>query len=264
MKHTSAIVLAAGRGLRFKSKIPKPLVKINSKPIVIYSLDILSKHSSVQDIIVVANDKNSKEIIRKVNQYRIQKIKRIVKGGRRRQDSVANALSFLSSNTDLVLIHDAARPFIDKNIVSRLIKESRSCGAAIAGVPVKATIKEVKRSLVQSSSPAHLNLREELKAQRISKNRKTKRGVAVERTLDRSVLWEIQTPQVFRKDLILDAYKRFGHLSVTDDAMLVEKMGHKVRVVLGSCDNIKITTPEDLVIAGAILKAKSEKRKVRV
>jgi 2-C-methyl-D-erythritol 4-phosphate cytidylyltransferase len=229
----SAIVLAAGRSLRFSgSKISKVLTPINSKPIIIYSLEILSKHPSVRDIIVVVNEQNLKEITNQIFDSRIRKIRRIVKGGIRRQDSVINALSVLNRDIDFVLIHDAARPFINRNMVSSLIKEAARWGAAIAGVPVKATIKKVK-----------------------SKKEKGK-SVFVEKTLNRDNLWEIHTPQVFKKDLIVKAYKKFSRLDVTDDAMLVEKLGEKVRVVLGSYDNIKITTPEDLVVAEAILKSK--------
>jgi 2-C-methyl-D-erythritol 4-phosphate cytidylyltransferase len=242
----SAIVLAAGRSLRFsRSKISKVLTPINSKPIIIYSLEILSKHPSVRDIIVVVNEQNLKGITNQISDSRIRKIRRIVKGGIRRQDSVINALSVLNRDIDFVLIHDAARPFINRNMVSSLIKEAARYGAAIAGVPVKATVKEV--DLVRSS---------EFAVPSKSKNRKERGAVTVKRTLDRSRLWEIQTPQVFKKDLIVKAYKKFGRLDVTDDAMLVEKLGEKVRVVLGSYDNIKITTPEDLVVAEAILKSK--------
>jgi 2-C-methyl-D-erythritol 4-phosphate cytidylyltransferase len=238
MSYVTAIVLAAGRGLRFKSKIPKPLIEINSKPIIIYSLVILSKHSHIKDIIVVVNPKNLRSIISKIGQYRIKKIREVVLGGRLRQHSVVNALKVIDSRTDSVLIHDAVRPFIDKKIISLLIKEAKKCGAAIAGVPVKATIKSIK---YQVSS---------IKAKYI-----------VDKTIDRGNLWEIQTPQVFKKDLIMEAYKKFGDTEVTDDASLVEKLGVRVKIVKGSYFNIKITTPEDLLLAEAILKAKSVKRK---
>lgn len=181
MKHVSSIVLAAGRSKRFQSKIPKPLARINSKPVIIYSLDTLSNHPLVRDIIVVTNDKNTKDIIRKIRQYRVKKVEQIVKGGRRRQDSVINALSVLNNNTDLVLIHDAARPFVAKNIISSLIKEAASFGAAIVGVPLKNTVKRVARSQGHKGTGKFI----------------------VEKTIDRSNLWEIQTPQVFKKDLIL-------------------------------------------------------------
>lgn len=227
--YVTAIVLAAGRGLRFSSKIPKPLVKINSRPIIIYCLQALSKHRYIRDIIVVVNPKNSKGIISKIRKYRIAKVSRIVKGGRRRQDSVYHGLKAVDSRAELVLIHDVARPFIDKETISKAIREAKRSGAAIAGVPVKATIKEVHCPQSTVHSP-----------------------FIVKKTLNRGNLWEIQTPQVFKKSLILKAYNKFGNIDVTDDAALAERLGVRVRVVRGSYNNIKITTPEDLLIAQAI------------
>lgn len=232
--YVTAIVAASGRGLRFRSKLAKPLIKIGSCALIIYCLNILSKHPYIKDIIVVANSKDLKSIINKIAQYRIKKIKEVVLGGRRRQDSVFNALKAMDSRTDLVLVHDGVRPFIDKKTVSLAIKEAKETGAACVGVPVKATIKKVTRS------PGH---------QVTSK-------FIVDETLNRDNLWEIQTPQVFKKGLILKAYEKFGNMDVTDDAALVEKLGSKVKVVRGSYFNIKITTPEDLVLAEAILKNK--------
>ncbi len=229
--YITAIVLAAGKGRRLKAKIFKPLIKINSKPVIHYCLSILSRHPHIKDIIVVANTFNAPRITTLIKKYRIGKVRDIVYGGRRRQDSVRNALKAVDRRTDFVLIHDSVRPFVDAGVVSGVIKAAKRFGAAIVGVPVKATIKEVVSGQLSV----------------ISK-------IIVKKTLNRNSLWEIQTPQVFRKDLLLKAYERFGSAEVTDDAMLVEKLGAKVRVVLGSYNNIKITTPEDLVIAEAISK----------
>lgn len=222
--YVTAVVLAAGSGLRFKSKICKPLVEIDSQPIIIYCLKVLSSHPNIDDIVIAVNSQNFKVLLKKIRQYRIDKIKDIVLGGKERQDSVANCLKVLDSRTELILIHDGVRPFIDKGMVSRVITEAKKSGAAILGMPMKATVKLVDH-----------------------------RGI-VRKTLNRDELWEVQTPQVFRKKLILGAFEKFGHLPVTDDAMLVEKLGSKVSMVRGSYSNIKITTPEDLIIAGAILK----------
>ncbi|MDD5730131.1 MAG: 2-C-methyl-D-erythritol 4-phosphate cytidylyltransferase [Candidatus Omnitrophica bacterium] len=224
-----AIVLAAGRGLRLKSRTPKPLVKINSRPLVIYSLAVLNKHPDIKDIILVVNDSSGSQILKHIKRYRIGKIRRVVKGGRRRQDSVFCGLSAVARKTGMVLIHDAARPFIDSKTVSSVIKEAKLRGAAIAGVPVKATIKRVK-------------------------------GLRVIETPDRKDLWEIQTPQAFKKELLLRAYDKFGESDATDDAMLVERAGARVSVVPGSYDNIKITTPEDLAVAEALLKLRNKNR----
>lgn len=226
MERLSAILLAAGRGLRLRGRISKPLIKINSKPVIIYSLEILSRHTCISDIIVVANKDNLGGIAGQIEKYRLGKVKRVVLGGALRQDSVWRGLQAVDSRADLVLIHDAARPFISKRQVVMLADEAGKSGAAILGVPVKATIKQC---IVHSAK------------------------CIVKKTLDRERLWEVQTPQVFKKDLILEAYKRFRHIAVTDDSALVEKLGVKVSVVLGSYENIKITTPEDLAIAETIV-----------
>ena len=242
MSYVTAIVLAAGSGLRFKSKTPKPLVKINSQPIIIYCLATLSKHSDISDIIVVVNARSARDIVNKIRQYRITKINRIVEGGLRRQDSLGNGLKAMDRRTELVLIHDGARPFIDRETVSSVIKEASHSGAAIVGVPVKPTIKRVTRSLPRFRSGLPSVARHQVTS-----------NVLVKETLDRRYLWEIQTPQVFKKDLILEAYSKFGKTEVTDDASLVEKLGKRVKIVRGCYSNIKITTPEDLIIAEAIL-----------
>ncbi|MEW6101359.1 MAG: 2-C-methyl-D-erythritol 4-phosphate cytidylyltransferase [Candidatus Omnitrophota bacterium] len=227
----SAVVLAAGEGKRFISRTPKVLAKINSKPLIIYSLNALSKHPLISSIIIVVNARNSEAISRLIRKNKIGKVSHIVNGGRRRQDSVGCALAVLGNRTDLVLIHDACRPFISRDIISKAVKAAEKYQAAIIGVPVKATIKSVK---CQVSG--------------------VRENCFIEKTLDRERLWEIQTPQVFKKELILRAYKKFGHLDVTDDAMLVEKLGKRVVLVKGSYSNIKITTPEDLLIAQTIAK----------
>jgi 2-C-methyl-D-erythritol 4-phosphate cytidylyltransferase len=225
----SAIVLAAGLGVRFKSKASKMLVEINRQPIIIYSLKTLSKISFINEIIVVANSNNRRGIARIIRKFSIAKVSRIVEGGRRRQDSVYNGLKNLSSSAELVLIHDGARPFIDKKTIASVIKKAEESGGAVVGVLVKATIKEAQ-------------------------------GAVIKRTLDRKSLWEIQTPQVFKKGLILKAYRKSSGTEVTDDASLVEKSGGHVVLVKGSYFNIKITTPEDALLAEAI--AKSLKGKV--
>jgi len=221
----TAIVLAAGKGLRLESKTAKPLVKVNSKPLIAYSLELFNRHPDIRDIIVVANRKNRQDLIRIINEYRIGKSRGVVLGGQRRQDSVLNGLKATDAGADMVLIHDSARPLINKTLISSLIEEARDSGAAIAAVPVKATIKRVRGN-----------------------------SLYIRETLNRDNLWEAQTPQVFKKYLLLKAYKKAGDNKVTDDASLVEKLGIKVKLVLGSPYNLKITTPEDLMIAEAIVK----------
>jgi len=219
----TAIVPAAGKGVRFRSTIAKPLVNLDRRPILIHALGILSSHSLIKDIIVVFNKKDLRVLREQMKKFKLRKITKIVPGGSTRRQSVENGLKRINENCDFVLIHDGVRPFIDKKIISSVISNAKRFGAAVAAVPVKSTIKKVNP----------LNLK-------------------VKSTLDRGTLWEIQTPQVFRKDIILKAYSRFRDRNAPDDAFLVEKLGLAVKVVRGSYKNIKITTPEDLMFAKVI------------
>ncbi len=230
--HVTAILLAAGKGQRFKSLISKPLVKLGECPIINYSLKVLNRHPLVKDIILVVNSANKKAMLALVKKSGYKKISSLVPGGARRQDSVFNALKKVSASSDLVMIHDSARPFVKAEEISILIARAKRSGAAILGVPVKATIKEVTLPVRPAGS-----------------------RLVVKRTLDRENLWEIQTPQVFDRDLIIKAYQRFGKIDVTDDAALIEKLGKRVELVLGSYENIKITAPEDLITAKSILRS---------
>ena len=218
----SAIIVAAGKGKRLKSAVSKSLVKIGKIPAIVYSLSALDKHPGIDEIIVVVNFKNQQAVSRIIKDYSFKKVKSLVLGGKLRQNSVYNGLKIVNSNRDWVLIHDSARPFIDRKSITEVILAAKKTGAAILGVPVKATIKSIKS------------------------------GGLVDRTLNRASLWEIQTPQVFKKELIFRAYKEYPKMNVTDDASLVEKLGKKVKIVSGSYENIKITTQEDLLFAQAI------------
>lgn len=221
----SAIVVAAGKGKRLGSQASKPVLKLNSRPIISFSLDVLNKHPWIKEIIVVANPGNIRALGAIIRRDKPRKEVKLVLGGKERKDSVAQGLKALNPRAELVLIHDAARPFITSGLVASVIKEARRSKAAILGVAVKPTIK---RCGARGA------------------------GRRVKETIDRRDIWEIQTPQVFQKDLILDAYKKYGRRKVTDDAMLVEKLGKPVSIVPGSSLNIKITTPEDLIIAKGI------------
>ena len=222
----SAIILAAGQGKRLKTALPKPLIKIGKLPVIIYSLGSLNAHPDVDEIIIVVSAGNQKAITQAIKRYTFKKVKVFVLGGKRRQDSVDNGLKAVSVNSNWVLIHDSARPFIDQESITQVIAAAKETGAAILGVPVKATIKSIKF-----------------------------KGI-VDKTLERGNLWEIQTPQVFKKEIIFSAYKKYSKKNVTDDASLVEKLGKKVKLVRGSYENIKITTPEDLLFAQAIVGGK--------
>jgi len=230
---TEAIVASAGSGRRLKGKVSKPYLEIAGKPILIHTLQALSRSPKIQKIIVVANRRHLPRCARLVARYKVGKVKALVAGGRRRLDSVYNGLKALDRDTRIVLIHDGVRPFVAPDIIGRTVACAEKFGACVVAVPVKATIKRVKGKLT------------------------------VEKTIDRRDLWEVQTPQVFRKEIIVRAYKKFKDMEATDDAMLVERSRTPVKIVPGSYTNIKITTPEDLVIAEAIIKAKSVKRRAK-
>ncbi|MFC1709200.1 2-C-methyl-D-erythritol 4-phosphate cytidylyltransferase [Candidatus Omnitrophota bacterium] len=222
---TSVILPAAGLGLRIKSDIAKPLILINDESIIIHTLKNLDSHPLINEIVLVFNSKDMTEIKKLIIQKGIKKVTQVVEGGAIRKESVKNGLRHISADTDIVLIHDGVRPFIDHKVVTEAIEAAVKSGAAIVGVPVKATLKKVKLE-----------------------------DQEVESTLNRDEVWEIQTPQVFRKDLIMEAYKDSDGIEASDDSCLVERLGQRVTLVKGSYFNIKITTPEDLVLAQAISK----------
>lgn len=231
MMYVTAIVLSAGKGSRFGYGIPKPLALIANKPVLAYSLLRLNSHPLIKEIILVVSHKNKAAMTRVLQKYKIVKLTKIVIGGKERQDSLGNALSALPLNTDIVVVHDGARPFIDQHLTSKLIREADKNGAAVLGVPVKDTIKEI-----------------------CSPQPKDQSAGIIKATLKRDKLWAVQTPQAFKKNIILEAYRRFGKVKVTDDSSLAEMMGIKVRVVSSSYSNIKITTRDDLALAEVIAK----------
>ena len=238
--NVEAIVPAAGLGLRLKAAlpnrqagIPKPLVKIAERPILIHTLCALSESRSIRRIILAVNKGCLDKFREVLKRFPVKKRIELVLGGASRRESVENCLKTIDSAANIILVHDAVRPFVSKDLIDRLLKEARVSPAVISGVPVKATIKSVK----------------------VSKCQGVKEGCMVEKTLNRDNLWEIQTPQVFRRELLLEAYKKYRNGVVTDDASLVERLGVQVKVIYGSYFNIKITTPEDLLFAQAILKS---------
>lgn len=221
-----AVVVSAGKGERMGSKIAKPFLMLEDLPVLVYPLKTLTQSKLVETIILVTGVLDI-EYCRTtiVEQYNLTKISKIVQGGVQRQDSVLEGLKQIPDDCDLVLIQDGVRPFITLEMIEQSIKDAWQYGAAIVGVPAKDTIKSADD-----------------------------KGIVTE-TLNRQELWLIQTPQVFKKDIILSAY-RFAYQKgffATDDSKLVEQIGLPVKLVMGSYKNIKITTPDDLVIAKAIL-----------
>lgn len=229
MKNT-AIVLAAGQGSRMKSDIAKQYLLLRGKPVLYYSLQAFSSNSNIEDIILVAGS-DEIEYCQKniVDFYGFSKVKNIISGGKERYDSVYNGLCAVRDR-DYVFIHDGARPFVDECMINRVLKGAEEYGACIVGMPVKDTIKISDKDGKIIDTPCRDNL------------------------------WTVQTPQVFSYELINRAYSimiRNEDIKVTDDAMVVEKiLDYEVRIVEGSYKNIKITTPEDMVIADALFEYK--------
>ena len=212
------IVPAAGLGTRLKTGGDKPFVTLGKKPILAHTLGALQKIPFIDRIIVSVSSRNIKKAQKLLKRYKFEKKCLIVKGGKRRTHSVQNALS-KAGEADFVLIHDGARPFITERVVKKVFSAAKKYGAAICAMPVKQTIKQSTDNFFIESTP------------------------------NRAFLQTAQTPQGFKKDLIVKAYKRFGKMIATDDASLVEKLKIKVKIVKGSSRNIKITTPEDLALA---------------
>jgi 2-C-methyl-D-erythritol 4-phosphate cytidylyltransferase len=228
-----AIVPAAGLGKRFGEEKNKPFHPLMEKPLIIWTLETLQNVEEIAEIIPVLKEDDLIVCGDLVEKYNITKVKRIVPGGQERQDSVYNAIKILDDKTSVVLIHDGVRPLIDVDLIKKAIIGLKDYDGIVVGVPVKDTIKEVR-------------IDEE--------------DIIVEKTLNRNALWAIQTPQVFPFDKIRDAYGKAiaDKYYATDDAALVERYGGKVKVIMGSYRNIKITTPEDIDIAEALLKTSSK------
>lgn len=214
----SVIIPAAGLSKRMKGfDKRKPFILLDKRPVLCHTLNIFKKISAVKEIILVVNKKDL-NIARK---YFSGIATKIVTGGQARVDSVFNGVTISDKRNNIILIHDAVRPFVTKDIVLNSIKAAVKFGAAVVAVPVVPTIKRADEN-----------------------------GF-VNATLNRKLLWEIQTPQVFKRDIIVEAFEKSANRdeTITDDAMLVEKLGVKVKLVMGSYRNIKITTPDDLIIA---------------
>ena len=226
MKYISAIVVAGGSGSRMGTSTKKQYLKIKDKEILVYTVECFQNMPEIQEIVVVTGTEDLTYVEKLLKDtYKLNKVSYIVAGGKERQDSVYNGIQAAGEKSDYLVIHDGARPLITKEVVRAGLDMAYAHRASIIAVPVKDTIKLV------------------------SKDGK------VEDTPDRSSLWSVQTPQIFEKELIIHAheYAKEHGLSVTDDSMLVEAIGVPVYIVEGEYTNIKITTPEDLIIAEKML-----------
>jgi 2-C-methyl-D-erythritol 4-phosphate cytidylyltransferase len=211
-----AVIVAAGWSQRMGG-VDKMLALLGGKPILAWAVDVFQRCKLIDQIVVVVSKQSLGRCQRLVAERGWSKVTDVCVGGRRRQDSVAAGLSQLN-RCQWVVIHDGARPLVTENLIEQGLKVARETGAAIAVVPVTDTIKVAGDDRV------------------------------AQQTLPRGNLWAVQTPQVFRFDIITEAYRRV-EAEVTDDASLVEQLDYKVKLYMGSYDNIKITTPDDLALA---------------
>ena len=224
----SVVIVSAGRGSRMKADINKQFLKLQNKEVIAHTIDKFYNNENIGEIIVVVREDEAEFFkINIIEKYGYKNIK-IAFGGSERQDSVYNGLKMVDENCKIVLIHDGARPFVNNETIDSAIESAKENKCVIVGVPVKDTIKVIDENNNVCDTP------------------------------DRSTFWSIQTPQVFDYSLIMKAHEkaREDNYYGTDDSMLMEYFGQKVKVVEGSYNNIKITTTEDLKIGEEILRDK--------
>ncbi len=211
-----AVIVAAGKSQRMGG-VDKALALLDDKPVLARVIDVFQRCNSIHQIVVVLSQQNLNKGKKLVAEQGWTKVTDVCVGGERRQDSVLAGLNRLS-HCSWVVIHDGARPLVTEGLIERGLEVATETGAAIAAVPVTDTIKVAGDDLIVQGTPPRRNL------------------------------WAVQTPQVFRFDIIAEAYRQAKY-EVTDDAKLVEQLGYRVKLYMGSYDNIKVTTPDDLALA---------------
>jgi len=217
MPEVAVVIPAGGVGSRLGARTPKQFLRLGTMPILAATVRHFARHPAVRAVVVAAPEPWVARAGRILGRVVTHTPLTVVAGGRTRQDSVWLALQAAPEDVEIIVVHDAVRPMITRRLVDTVVRAAAAEGAAICALPLTETVKRV-------------------------------RAERVEATLDRSELWAVQTPQAFRADLLREAHEKARRDGVvgTDDAMLVERLGHPVRVVRGLAENVKITTPEDL------------------
>lgn len=223
----SAVVVAAGKGKRMEREINKQYIALGGRAILAHTLQAFEDHPGIDEVVLVVG-KGEESLCRQqvIEAEGFRKVQKVVTGGTERYHSVYNGIRSLGEDCDVVVVHDGARPFVTDTMINESIAGARAHGCAIVGVPVKDTIKVIDGEGFVKETPK------------------------------RETLWMVQTPQTFQKSLLLRAHgeREKKNLAVTDDAMLLEALGRKVKMVRGDYENIKITTPEDLDLGEGIMK----------
>jgi 2-C-methyl-D-erythritol 4-phosphate cytidylyltransferase len=223
----TAVILSAGKGSRMKAEINKQFLLLQNKPVIVHVLEAFEKCSEIDEIIVVAaSDELQYFQINIIDKFNFNKVKGVIAGGLERQQSAYNGLKSISQDCEIVLIHDGARPFVSQQTIIDCINGARIYGAVSAGMPSKDTIKLVDENDMVTLTPP------------------------------RDRVWQTQTPQAFKRTLIIEAHEIAQNkgITATDDTMLVEMLGYQVKMLAGSYENIKITTPDDLSLGEQLIK----------
>lgn len=228
----AAVVPAGGRGVRMGTNVPKQFLSLGGVPLLVHALQAFENSTIISEIILVVPQDDCqycREDI--VSSYGFTKVSQVVAGGNRRQDSVLNGVRVADSKTEIVVVHDAVRPFVTLDMITQVVDSAKAHGASIVALPMRDTVKRVNAE-----------------------------GI-IQETLSRDGLWLAQTPQAFQRTLLLKAHQQgeTDGVDATDDAFLVERLGLPVATVQGSSDNIKVTRPEDLAMGEAILSSKNTK-----
>lgn len=229
-----AVIPAAGQGKRLGGSIKKQFLTLCDLPIAVHTLTAFQTSPLIDEIICITSKDDLSFFERLVSDHSLTKVTKILPGGERRQDSIWAGLSCLaewSDRNDLVVVHDGVRPLVTSQLIEKVIEAAREEGGAVAALPVTDSLKQVSSDKM------------------------------ILKSLPREKIWAMQTPQVFRLGILLEAYRRGAQqgLEATDEAMLVENLGWPIRCVEGSIENIKITLPPDLEIAEILLRARGSR-----
>jgi 2-C-methyl-D-erythritol 4-phosphate cytidylyltransferase len=227
MPQFAVILPAAGKSTRFRDKEKKPFANLENRAVWLRTAEYFDARDDVYQTILVVNPEDQEMVRRRYGANLAFLNIQIVDGGAERFESVANALAVVKPEAEFVAIHDAVRPCITEQLVTAVFNKAAQAGAAILAVPVTDTLKRVNNQQIEA-------------------------------TVNRDGLWQAQTPQVFRREWLVEAYGKRGQMAkdITDDAQLLEAAGHKVHVVEGTSLNVKITTKQDIFLAEAVLKSR--------
>ena len=222
----SGIIVAGGKGERMGPNVDKAFLSLGAKPVLVYSLLAFEKCPDVDEVVLVVRKERVEAARCAVQMFGCKKVIKIISGGNQRQQSVANGLAEISEEAEVVAVHDGARPCVTLGLISETIKSARQYGSGVAAVKITDTVKEVDK------------------------------GMIIAQTIDRTKLWRVQTPQAFKVALLRKAFAmvKKKKIKITDEASSVELICDNVRMVQSSSSNIKITSPDDLMLAAALMR----------